>query len=207
MNLYLDYLAEIKSREPQGLAPKPIDDGALTAEIIELIKDAGSEHRADALKFFIYNTLPGTTSAAGVKADFLKQIILGEAIVPEITPSFALELLSHMKGGPSIRVLLDIALGNDAAIATEAGEVLKTQVFLYDADMFRLRDAYKAGSAIAKAVLESYAKAEFFTKLPDVEDEIKVVTFIAAEGDISTDLLSPATRRIRARIASCTASV
>ncbi|MFK0206559.1 bifunctional aconitate hydratase 2/2-methylisocitrate dehydratase [Agrobacterium sp. NPDC090283] len=191
MNLYLDYLAEIKSREPQGLAPKPIDDGALTAEIIELIKDAGSEHRADALKFFIYNTLPGTTSAAGVKAAFLKQIILGEVVVPEITPSFALELLSHMKGGPSIKVLLDIALGNDAAIATEAGEVLKTQVFLYDADMFRLRDAYKAGNAIAKAVLESYAKAEFFTKLPDVEDEIKIVTFIAAEGDISTDLLSP----------------
>ncbi len=191
MNLYLDYLAEIKSREPQGLAPKPIDDSALTAEIIELIKDAGSEHRADALKFFIYNTLPGTTSAAGVKAAFLKQIILGDVIVPEITPTFALELLSHMKGGPSIKVLLDIALGNDAAIATKAGEVLKTQVFLYDADMFRLRDAYKAGNAIARDVLESYAKAEFFTKLPDVEDEIKVVTFIAAEGDISTDLLSP----------------
>ena len=191
MNLYLDYLAEIKSREPQGLAPKPIDDGALTAEIIELIKDAGSEHRADALKFFIYNTLPGTTSAAGAKAAFLKQIILGDVIVPEITPTFALELLSHMKGGPSIKVLLDIALGNDVAIATKAGEVLKTQVFLYDADMFRLRDAYKAGNAIARDVLESYARAEFFTKLPDVENEIKVVTFIAAEGDISTDLLSP----------------
>ncbi len=191
MNLYLDYLAEIKSREPQGLAPKPIDDGALTAEIIELIKDAGSEHRADALKFFIYNTLPGTTSAAGVKAAFLKQIILGDVIVPEITPTFALELLSHMKGGPSIKVLLDIALGNDAAIATKAGGVLKTQVFLYDADMFRLRDAYKSGNAIARDVLESYARAEFFTKLPDVEDEIKVVTFVAAEGDISTDLLSP----------------
>ncbi|MCZ7864264.1 bifunctional aconitate hydratase 2/2-methylisocitrate dehydratase [Agrobacterium salinitolerans] len=191
MNLYLDYLAEIKSRETLGLAPKPIDDGALTAEIIELIKDVGSEHRPDALKFFIYNTLPGTTSAAGVKAAFLKQIILGEAIVPEITPSFALELLSHMKGGPSIKVLLDIALGNNAAIAAQAGEVLKTQVFLYDADMFRLRDAYKAGNAIARDVLESYARAEFFTKLPDVEDEIKIVTFIAAEGDISTDLLSP----------------
>lgn len=191
MNLYLDYLAEIKSREPQGLAPKPIDDGALTAEIIELIRDAGSEHRADALEFFIYNTLPGTTSAAGVKAAFLKQIILGDVVVPEITPTFALELLSHMKGGPSIKVLLDIALGNDVAIATKAGEVLKTQVFLYDADMFRLRDAYKAGNTIARDVLESYARAEFFTKLPDVEDEIKVVTFIAAEGDISTDLLSP----------------
>ncbi|MBP8940010.1 MAG: bifunctional aconitate hydratase 2/2-methylisocitrate dehydratase, partial [Agrobacterium sp.] len=144
MNLYLDYLAEIKSREQQGLAPKPIDDGALTAEIIALIKDAGSEYRTDALKFFIYNSLPGTTSAAGVKAAFLKQIILGEVVVPEITPAFALELLSHMKGGPSVEVLLDITLGDDAALAEQAGEVLKTQVFLYDADMFRLRDAFKA---------------------------------------------------------------
>lgn len=191
MNLYLDYLAEIESRKTQGLAPKPIDDGGLTGEIIALIRDAGSKYRPDALKFFIYNTLPGTTSAAGVKAAFLKQIILGETLVPEITPTFALELLSHMKGGPSIEVLLDVALGDDAGLAAQAGEVLKTQVFLYDADMFRLRDAYKVGNAVAKGVLESYAKAEFFTKLPDVEDEIKVVTFIAAEGDISTDLLSP----------------
>ena len=191
MSIYLDYLAEIESRKTQGLAPKPIDDGALVGEIIAIIQDAGSEHRPDALKFFIYNTLPGTTSAAGVKADFLKKIILGEAGVTEITPAFALELLSHMKGGPSINVLLDIALGDDAAIAVQAGEVLKTQVFLYDADMFRLRDAYAAGSAVARDVLESYARAEFFTKLPDVEDEIKVVTFIAGEGDISTDLLSP----------------
>ncbi len=191
MSVYLDYLAEIDSRKTQGLAPKPIDDGGLVFEIIALIKDAGSEHRADALKFFIYNTLPGTTSAAAVKAAFLKEIILGTAVVPEISPSFALELLSHMKGGPSIGVLLDIALGDAPAIAEQAGEVLKTQVFLYDADMHRLSEAYNADNAIAKDVLESYAKAEFFTKLPDVEDEIKVVTFIAGEGDISTDLLSP----------------
>lgn len=191
MSIYLDYLAEIESRKTQGLAPKPIDDGVLLGDIITLIKDAGSEHRAAALNFFIYNTLPGTTSAAAVKAAFLKQIILGDVTVPEITPAFGLELLSHMKGGPSIAVLLDIALGDNAALAVQAGEVLKTQVFLYDADMFRLRDAYKAGNAVAKGVLESYSKAEFFVKLPDVEGEIKVVTFIAGEGDISTDLLSP----------------
>lgn len=191
MSVYLDYLAEIESRRIQGLSPKPIDDGGLVFEIIAIIKDAGNEHRVDALKFFIYNTLPGTTSAAAVKAGFLKQIILGEAVVPEITPAFALELLSHMKGGPSVEVLLDIALGDAPAIAELAGEVLKTQVFLYDADMHRLSEAFNAGNAIAKDILESYAKAEFFTKLPDVEDEIKVVTFIAGEGDISTDLLSP----------------
>ena len=191
MTLYSDYLAEIDSRKEQGLAPKPIDAGGLTGEIIAIIRDAANPQRGDALKFFIYNTLPGTTSAATVKAAFLKEIILGEVVVPEITPLFALELLSHMKGGPSVEVLLDVALGNDATIAKAAGDVLKTQVFLYDADMFRLRDAYKAGNAVAKDVLESYSKAEFFTKLPDVADEIKVVTFIAAEGDISTDLLSP----------------
>ncbi|SMQ71672.1 aconitase [Devosia lucknowensis] len=190
MTLYADYLAEIETRKEQGLAPKPIDGGALTGEIIAIIRDTANPQRADALKFFIYNTLPGTTPAASVKAAFLKQVITGEAIVPEITPSFALELLSHMKGGPSVAVLLDVAL-NGGPHAAAAGDVLKTQVFLYDADMFRLRDAYKTGNAVARDVLESYAKAEFFTKLPEVEDEIKVVTFVAAEGDISTDLLSP----------------
>ena len=43
----------------------------------------------------------------------------------------------------------------------------------------------------AKEILESYAQAEFFTKLPDVEDEIQVITYVAGIGDISTDLLSP----------------
>lgn len=191
MSLYTDYLAEIEARKGQGVHPKPIDDGALAAELIAQIEDAGSPHRTTALDFFIYNTLPGTTSAAGVKAAFLKKIILGEALLPEISPAFAFELLSHMKGGPSVEVLLDLALGADAAIAAQAAETLKTQVFLYDADMARLADAYKAGNAVAKDILESYAKAEFFTKLPPVEDEIKVVTYIAAEGDISTDLLSP----------------
>ncbi|MGB0335140.1 MAG: bifunctional aconitate hydratase 2/2-methylisocitrate dehydratase [Opitutales bacterium] len=191
MNTYLDYTKEIEERRAQGLSPKPIDGGELLAEIIEQIKDTGSEFRADSLQFFIYNTLPGTTSAAGVKAKFLKEIILGESLVEEISPIYAFELLSHMKGGPSIEVLLDLALGEDVSAAEKAAEVLKTQVFLYEADTERLATALKKGNAIAKEILESYAKAEFFTKLPDVEEEIEVVTYIAAEGDISTDLLSP----------------
>ncbi len=40
-------------------------------------------------------------------------------------------------------------------------------------------------------ILTSYSKAEIFSNLPDIEREIKVVTYIAGEGDISTDLLSP----------------
>ncbi|MEZ0182445.1 MULTISPECIES: bifunctional aconitate hydratase 2/2-methylisocitrate dehydratase [Flavobacterium] len=191
MNTYKDYIKEIEERKGQGLHPKPIDGAELVSEIISQIKDLDNEYREDSLKFFIYNTLPGTTSAAGEKAKFLKEIILGESVVKEITPTFAFELLSHMKGGPSIEVLLDLALGNDAAIAEAAAKVLKTQVFLYEADTDRLIEAFKSNNAIAKEILESYAKAEFFTKLPEVADEVKVVTFIAGEGDISTDLLSP----------------
>ena len=167
------YLEEIENRKSQGLSPKPIDDGALLKEVIAQIKDTANEHRADSLHYFIYNTLPGTTSAAGEKAEFLKQIILGEAQVEEISTAFAFELLSHMKGGPSIKVLLDLALGDDEVIAKDAAAVLKTQVFLYEADTSRLKDAHDAGNAIATDVIESYAKAEFFTKLPDINEKIK----------------------------------
>ncbi|PIF44099.1 aconitase [Chryseobacterium sp. 52] len=191
MNIYQDYIQEIEERKNQGLNPKPIDGAELLSEIIAQIKDSGNINRADSLTFFIYNTLPGTTSAAGVKAKFLKEIILGESVIEEISPAYAFELLSHMKGGPSIEVLLDLALGNNISIAKEAANVLKTQVFLYEADTNRLKEAFNSGNEIAKEIIESYAKAEFFTKLPEAPEEIKVVTFIAGEGDISTDLLSP----------------
>ncbi|WP_066629434.1 bifunctional aconitate hydratase 2/2-methylisocitrate dehydratase [Labilibacter marinus] len=191
MSKYSEYLKEIEERKQEGLNPKPIDAADLIGEIIEQIKDVDNEHREESLNFFIYNVLPGTTHAAGTKAKFLKDIILGNAVVKEITPAFAFEQLSHMKGGPSIGVLLDLAFGDDASIAKEAANVLKTQVFLYEADMERLASAFKNNNAIAKEIIESYAQAEFFTKLPEVEEEIKVVTYVAGVGDISTDLLSP----------------
>jgi len=191
MELYKNYLDEIESRKNQSLKPKPIDDGSLLKEIIFHIKDNKSEYRKDCLNYFVYNTLPGTTSAAEEKAIFLKEIISNKISIDEISIDFAFELLSHMKGGPSIKVLLDFALGEDIVLATKASDVLKTQVFLYDADTSRIEEAFKTGNNIAKQLLESYAQAEFFTNLPEIEEEIEVVTYVAAEGDISTDLLSP----------------
>ena len=191
MSLYEGFLKEIEERKVLGLHPKPIDDADLLSEIITQIKDINNPNREESLHYFIYNTLPGTTSAAGVKAKFLKAIILGQETVAEISSEFAFEQLSHMKGGPSIEVLLDLALGDEADIANQAAKVLKTQVFLYEADTERLENSMKAGNTLAKQIIESYAKAEFFTQLPEVEEEIKVVTFVAGVGDISTDLLSP----------------
>ncbi|MDA9674169.1 bifunctional aconitate hydratase 2/2-methylisocitrate dehydratase [Alphaproteobacteria bacterium] len=191
MNLYAAYLDEIESRKKQNLKPKPIDNGPMVEQLIKQILDKENQYRDQSINFFTYNIIPGTTSAAKVKAKFLKEIVLSEVIVDEIIPSFALELLSHMNGGPSVDVLLDLSLGSNHAIAKEAAEVLKTQVFLYEADTNRLKKAYNEENAIAKDILESYAKAEFYTNLPDLDEEIEVISYVAAEGDISTDLLSP----------------
>jgi aconitate hydratase 2/2-methylisocitrate dehydratase len=191
MSLYTDYLEEIKTRKEQKLHPKPIEYADLVEELIVQIKDLKHEHRKDSLHFFVYNILPGTTSAAGAKAKFLKEIIIEKCTVEEITPQFAFEMLSHMKGGPSVEVLLDLALGDNQKIALSAAAVLKTQVFLYEADTDRLEKAYKSGHAIATNLLQSYVKAEFFTELPPVDEIIQVVTYVTAIGDVSTDLLSP----------------
>ena len=191
MSLYTKYLEQIEERKGNGLQPQPIEDDALVLELIDQILDLDNPHRDQSLNFFIYNTLPGTTSAAGVKAKFLKAIILEQVVVDEITPDFAFELLSHMKGGPSVKVLIDLLLGEDSSIAAKALAVLKTQVFLYEADTDRLEAAHEAGNALATELLKSYANAEFFTKLPDVEETIEVVTYVVAIGDVSTDLLSP----------------
>ena len=191
MSLYDEYLSEITDRQAHGLHPKPVDSADLLAEIVGYMQDDGSEHRAQCLDFFVYNVLPGTTSAAGLKAQVLKDIVLSERTIDGISPESAFEQLSHMKGGPSIGVLLDLLLGDDASISRQAADVLKTQVFLYEADMARLAEAHTAGNELVTELLQSYANAEFFTELPNIDEEIEVVTYVAGVGDISTDLLSP----------------
>ena len=191
MITYKNYINEIQERKLEGLNPKPIEGSDLLSEIIAQIKDINHKDRDASINFFVYNVIPGTTRAAGVKAKFLKEIIIGKFSLNEISSAFAFELLSHMKGGPSIKVLLDIALGEYSLNANKAATVLKTQVFLYEADMGQLEEAYNNGNIIAKEILESYANADFFTKLPQIQEEIKVVTYVAGVGDISTDLLSP----------------
>ena len=188
---YKNYINEIKEREALSLKPMPIDGAELLREIILQIKDSNHIYRKESIDFLIYNVIPGTTSAAFVKSKFLKEIINKEYNLDEINIDFAFELLSHMKGGPSIQVLLDLALGKNNLNAKKAANILKTQVFLYESDTDALENAFKNGNIIAKEIIESYSKAEFFTKLPEINEEIQLVTYIAGEGDISTDLLSP----------------
>ena len=152
MKNYKKYLEEIEDRKKQGLNPKPIECATLLQEIIIQIEDPNSKHRNECLNFFIYNVVPGTTNAAKIKANFLKNIINNDLSVKEISIKFAFELLSHMKGGPSIEVLIDLALGENISIANSAAQVLKSQVFLYEKDTDRLKKAYKNKNKIATEI-------------------------------------------------------
>ena len=72
MSRFSKYLQENKERKKIGLSPKPIDSGKLLKEIITNILDNKSKYYSQSLNFFIYNVLPGTTSASEVKSIFLK---------------------------------------------------------------------------------------------------------------------------------------
>ena len=84
-----------------------------------------------------------------------------------------------------------MALSNENKIAKKSANILKTQVFLYEDDINRLKKAYESGNIIAKEIIISYANAEFFTSLTELDEKIEVITYVAGVGDISTDLLSP----------------
>ena len=53
-----------------------------------------------------------------------------------------------------VEIFFDLEYGN-IKNANKAAEVLKTQVFLYDADYKRLGDSYKNGNQIAKNILKN----------------------------------------------------
>ena len=71
MNTYQKYLTETNERKNLDLNPKPIDSAELLEEIILQIKGKNHPERNNSLNFLIYNVLPGTTSAAVLKANFL----------------------------------------------------------------------------------------------------------------------------------------
>ncbi|MEC8724529.1 MAG: hypothetical protein VXX60_05935, partial [Bacteroidota bacterium] len=81
MSSYVEYLNEIEVRKNQNLDPKTIDGSELMTVLIDQIRDVNHQYREDSLNFLIYNVLPGTTPAAAVKANFLKEIIIGKTVV------------------------------------------------------------------------------------------------------------------------------
>ena len=181
------YRQHVAERAALGIPPQPLDE-AQTAALVELLKNP-PQGEEEFLVHLIENRVPaGVDQAAYVKAAFLAALTKGEATSPLISKERAVFLLGTMLGGYNVAPLVDLL--DDAQLGTLASEALKKTLFVFDA-FHDVAEKAKAGNANAKAVLQSWADAEWFTSRPDVPEEIKITVF-KVTGETNTDDLSPA---------------
>jgi len=182
------YLKQVEDRAKQGIPALPLT-AEFTAEVCKLLEkpEAGKE---DFLVDLIENRVaPGVDPASEVKANWLADVANGKVSSPLIDKKRAVFLLGTMLGGYNVNPL--VALLEDAELGADAAEALKGTILVYNAfdDVKALMDK---GNANAKAVVESWANAEWFTSKPEFPKNFKLKVYKAA-GETNTDDFSPAT--------------
>jgi len=185
LNAYRTHAAE---RAALGIPPLALD-AKQTGELIELIKNPpAGEDTAFLLDLLTHRVPPGVDDAAKVKASFLAAVAHGDIKVGLISKAKATELLGTMVGGYNVHPLIELL--DDAEVAGVAAEALKKTLLMFD--FFNdVAAKAKAGNAHAKAVMQSWADAEWFTSRPEVDKKITVTVF-KVPGETNTDDLSPA---------------
>lgn len=181
------YRKHVEERAAEGVPPKALN-AEQVAGLVELLKNppAGEE---ETLVDLLENRIPpGVDEAAYVKAAFLTAIVKGEATSPLVSKEKAVQLLGMMQGGYNISTLVELL--DDAELGALAGEQLKSTLLMFDA-FHDVKEKMEAGNANAKAVVESWANAEWFTKKDKVAESIKMTVF-KVTGETNTDDLSPA---------------
>ncbi|RUS68142.1 Aconitate hydratase B [Saezia sanguinis] len=184
LQAYRQHAAE---RAALGIPPLPLS-AKQTADLIELLKNppAGEENF---LLDLITNRVPaGVDDAAKVKASYLAAVALGKEKSPLINRAKATELLGTMLGGYNISPLIELL--DDAEVGTIAADGLKKTLLMFDA-FHDVQEKAEKGNANAKAVLQSWADAEWFTSRPEVPQSLTITVFKVA-GETNTDDLSPA---------------
>ncbi|CAK7025117.1 bifunctional aconitate hydratase 2/2-methylisocitrate dehydratase [Saezia sanguinis] len=184
LQAYRQHAAE---RAALGIPPLPLS-AKQTADLIELLKNppAGEENF---LLDLITNRVPaGVDDAAKVKASYLAAVALGKEKSPLINRAKATELLGTMLGGYNISPLIELL--DDAEVGTIAADGLKKTLLMFDA-FHDVQEKTEKGNANAKAVLQSWADAEWFTSRPEVPQSLTITVFKVA-GETNTDDLSPA---------------
>ncbi len=181
------YRQHVEERAEMGTVPKPLD-AEQTTGLVELLKNppAGEE---DFLLDLISNRVPaGVDEAAYVKAGFLSAIARGEATSPLLSRQDAVKLLGTMLGGYNITTLVDLLDDDElgAAAATELSQIL----LMFDA-FHDVAEKMDAGNPHAKAAMQAWADAEWFTNREKVPEVITVTVF-KVPGETNTDDLSPA---------------
>lgn len=181
------YRKHVEERAAEGVPAKPLSP-EWTADLVELLKAPPAGEDELLLDLITNRVPPGVDEAAYVKAGFLSAIVKGEATSPLIDKAHAIKLLGMMLGGYNITTLVD-ALDN-TELAALAAEQLKHTLLMFDA-FHDVDEKAKAGNANAKAVMQSWADAEWFTARPAVAEKI-VTTVFKVVGETNTDDLSPA---------------
>jgi aconitate hydratase 2 / 2-methylisocitrate dehydratase len=181
-----NYQTHVQERAAQNLPPLPLT-AEQVASLVELLK-APPSGQERLLVDLLENRVPaGVDQAAYVKAAFLTDIAKGTAISPLVSPEKAVELLGTMLGGYNVLALVELL---DTPLAAQAVKALSKTILMYDA-FHDVEAKMKAGNTYAKALIESWAKAEWFTNKSAMAEEIKVVVF-KVDGETNTDDLSPA---------------
>ena len=181
------YRQHVEERAIEGVPPKPLT-AEQTAELIELLKNPPAGEEQFLLELITDRVPPGVDEAAYVKAAFLTAIAKGEATSPLIDKIHAVKLLGTMQGGYNIVTLVELL--DDDALAKEVGEQLKHTLLMFDA-FHDVAERAKAGNAVAKDVLQSWADAEWFLAKPTLEEKVTLSVF-KVPGETNTDDLSPA---------------
>ncbi len=181
------YRAHVAERAALGIPPLPLS-AKQTIELVELLKNPPAGEGATLVELITYRVPAGVDDAAKVKAEFLAKVAKGEAASPLISRAKATELLGTMLGGYNVKPLIDV-LG-DPEVGAVAAEGLKKTLLVFDY-FHDVAELAKAGNANAKAVMQSWADAEWFTSRPEVPASQKLTVF-KVTGETNTDDLSPA---------------
>ncbi|MBL0423199.1 bifunctional aconitate hydratase 2/2-methylisocitrate dehydratase [Ramlibacter sp. AW1] len=184
LQAYRDHVAE---RAALGIPPLPLS-AHQTAALIELLKSPPAGEEEFLLNLITHRVPAGVDDAAKVKASYLAAVAHGTERCPLISRAGATQLLGTMLGGYNISPLIDLL--EDAEVGPVAADGLKKTLLMFD-QFHDVKQKADAGNANARAVLQSWADAEWFTSRPEVPQSLKVTVF-KVSGETNTDDLSPA---------------
>ena len=159
-----------------------------TAELIELLKNPPAGEEQNLVELLTHRVPAGVDDAAKVKASYLAAVALGKEACALISRAKATELLGTMLGGYNIGPLIELL--DDAEIGTIAAEALKKTLLMFDS-FHDVKEKADKGNANARAVLQSWADAEWFTSRPELPQSLTITVF-KVPGETNTDDLSPA---------------
>ena len=181
------YVSHVAERAALGIPPLPLT-AQQTSELIDLLKNPNASE-ADFLLDLITNRVPaGVDDAAKVKASYLAAVAHGKEKCMVISREKATQLLGTMLGGYNISPLIELL--DDAEVGAAAADALKKTLLMFD-QFHDVKEKADKGNANAKAVLQSWADAEWFTSRPEVPKSMTLTVFKVG-GETNTDDLSPA---------------